>query len=75
MKQVSTHTVWAQTIIVRLNSALGRMGYWSVKMWHYDHAPRWKKYLMGGRIYRAYLRQQYEAALDDYMAMDLCVKD
>lgn len=77
MKNTTTtaHDRWAGRIVVKLNTALGRMGYWSVKLWNYDNAPRWKKYIMGGALYRAFLRQQYEAALDTYMALDLQVKD
>lgn len=72
---ITTHSGWAESIIARLNTALTRMSAIGVDMWKYDTAPRWKRLLMGGRIYRAWLQEKYDAALDTYMALDLQVKD
>jgi hypothetical protein len=41
----------------------------------YDQLPRWRKYILGGRLYRAFWLEQYAAELDSYMVQDLKLKD
>lgn len=68
-------SAFAEQVMRMITKSSMRMAKISNRINAYDQLPRWRKYILGGRLYRAFWLEQYAAELDSYMVQDLKVKD
>jgi hypothetical protein len=62
---------WAKSIIDKLSLKLRIITKLETKCERYDNAPNWRRILMGGVFYRAFLQVQLMSAMDAYIELDL----
>lgn len=74
-KLTGKSSIWAFRVLGAISTSATRLRKIEKRVNAYDAAPRWRRWLMGGRLYRAYWLERYAFELDRYISEDLKFRD